>query len=186
MDSCPTALTGDDGDWYIEDGEAEFSAALTIAARKGDGPDIYAGPNSKVHFGGNVTKSATNPAGGGTAQPVLRCRCGAKVTQAAGSSFTLPAGSGNNATDYGASGAIDIETCCDVALGLLAGGNAIATNTAVRVKKASRLAHAGAAPTWGAAALDQGGNAAAAMPAAVTSDMAAGVPEDCWVLPGAA
>lgn len=186
MDSCPTALTGDDGDWYIEDGEAEFSGALTIAARKGDGPDIYAGPNAKVHFGGNITKSATNPSGGGTANAVIRARRGAKITQAVGSSFTLPAGSGNNTTDYGANGAIDIETCCDVALGLLAGGNAVATNTAVRVKKASRLAHAGAAPTWGAAALDLGGNAADEMPAAVTSDMAAGVPEDCWVLPGAA
>jgi len=186
MDTCPTALTGDDGDWYIEDGEAEFSAALTIAARAGGGPDIYVGANAKVHFAAGVTKSATNPSGGGTAQPVLQCRRGAKVTQAAGSTFTLPAGSGDNTTDYGANGAIDIETCCDVALGTLAGGNAVATNTAVRVKRASRLAHAGGAPTWGAAALDQGGNAATAMPAAVTSDMAAGVPEDCWVLPNSA
>ena len=186
MDACPTDLTGDDGDWYIDDGEVGFSAALTIAARKGDGPDIYCGPNSNVHFAAAVTKSATNPSGGGTAAPVLRVRRGATVTQAAGSAFTLPAGSGNNTTDYGANGAIDIETCCDVALGTLAGGNAIATNTAVRVKRASRLAHAGGAPTWGAAALDLGGNAAAAMPAAVTSDAAAGVPEDCWVLPGSA
>ncbi|MEN6369099.1 MAG: hypothetical protein ABFD77_05315, partial [Thermotogota bacterium] len=134
MDSCPTALTGDDGDWYIEDGEADFSAALTIAARAGGGPDIYVGANAKVHFAAGVTKSATNPSGGGTAQPVLQCRRGAKVTQAAGSTFTLPAGSGDNTTDYGANGAIDLETLCDVALGLLAGGNAIAANTAVRVK----------------------------------------------------
>ena len=186
MDTCPAALTGDDGDWYIDAGEADFNANLSIAARKGDGPDIYVASGSRVHFGGTVTKTATNPSGGGTAQSVLKGRRGAKVTMDATKAFTLPAGSGNNTTDYGANGAIDIETCCDVALGTLAGGNAIATNTAVRVKRASRLAHAGGAPTWGAAALNLGGNAAAAMPAAVTSDAAAGVPEDCWVLPGSA
>jgi len=184
MDACPTSLKGDDGDWYIEDGEAEFSAALTIAARKGDGPDIYVGPNAKVHFGGAVTKSATNPSEGGTAAPVLRARRGARITQAAGSAFTLPAGSGNNATDYGANGAIDIETDCHVSLGTMAGGNAAATGTAVRVKRGSQLAHAGAAPTWGAAALVLGGSAAQAMPANATSDLAAGTPENCWVLPG--
>jgi hypothetical protein len=69
----------------------------------------------------------------------------------------------------------------------LAGGNAAATNTAVRVKRASRLAHAGAAPTWGAQALDLGGAAALqAMPATPTSDSAAATPEDCRVLPGSA
>lgn len=178
-------LKGKHGFLNQTDGRVRLQGNYSQGALEGGGPDlsVFGG---WLNITGNVTKSATNPSGGGTAQPVLQCRRGAKVTQAAGSSFTLPAGSGNNATDYGANGAIDIETLCDVALGTLAGGNAIATNTAVRVKKASRLAHAGAAPTWGAAALDQGGNAADEMPAAVKSDMAAGVPEDCWVLPGSA
>ncbi len=187
VDSCPSALTGDDGDWYIDDGEVEFVGNLSIAARAGGGPDVYCGPNSRVYFAGTVTKSATNPSGGGTAQPVLKCRRGAKVTMDATKAFTLPAGSGNNTTDYGATGAIDISTCCDVALGTLAGGAAGAVGTICTIKRASRLAHAGAGPAWGGAPIVVGGNAAAPWPAAnPTSDAAAGVPEDCWVLPGSA
>lgn len=184
--SPSTSLQGKHGFLFMEGGDdATFAAAVTRGAEAG-GPDFDIGPNSRIHFAAAVTKSATNPSGGGTAAPVIRSR-GGKVTFAAGATFTLPAGSGNNTTDYGANGAIDLEGLVDAKFAALAGGNAAATGTAVRVKKGSRLAHSGAAPTWGAAALDLGGlPGAVAMPAAVLSDAGAVTPEDCWVMPGTA
>ncbi|MDD3983381.1 MAG: hypothetical protein PHU54_05480 [Candidatus Omnitrophica bacterium] len=173
-------LKGKHGFLSVVEGRAKLSG-YTHGALAGNGPDMYVEAGD-LYIAGNISKSAPNAIG----SSIIKARRGARINQVSTGTFTLPAGSGNNTTDYGANGAIDIETCCDVALGLLAGGNAVATNTAVRVKKASRLAHAGAAPTWGGAPLDIGGTGAVAMPAAALSDDAAGTPEDCWVLPGSA
>ncbi|MBN1774491.1 MAG: hypothetical protein JXB32_24740 [Deltaproteobacteria bacterium] len=179
-------LKGEHGFLNQTDGRVRLQGNYSQGALEGGGPDIYV-EKGTLTITGTVTKTATNPSGGGVAQPVLKCRRGAKVTMDAADAFTLPAGSGNNATDYGANGAIDIETCCDVALGTLAGGAAGAVGIAARVKRASRLAHAGAGAPWGGTPLDLGGSGAIAWPAAnPTSDAAAGVPEDCWVLPGSA
>jgi len=179
-------LKGKHGFLNQTDGRVRLQGNYSQGALEGGGPDIYV-EKGQLNITGTVTKSATNPSGGGTAQPVLKARRGAKVTMDPTKAFTLPAGSGNNLTDYGANGAIDVETCCDVALGTLAGGAAGAVGIAARVKRASRLAHAGGAPAWGGAPLDLGGSGAIAWPAAnPTSDAAAGVPEDCWVLPGSA
>ncbi len=186
FDGNPHAnLKGKHGFLAQTDGRVRLQGNYSAGALEGGGPDlsVFGG---WLNITGTVTKSATNPSGGGTAQPVLKVRRGGKVTMDATKAFTLPAGSGNNATDYGATGAIDISTCCDVSLGTLAGGAVGAVNTICTIKRASRLAHAGAAPAWGGAPIVVGGNAAAAWPADPVSDAAAGVPEDCWVLPASA
>lgn len=173
-------LKGKHGFLSVVDGKGKISGNYTHGAMDGAGPDIYVEAGD-LYIDGNIAKTAPNTVG----SSIVKARRGARVEQAAGRTFVLPAGSGNNATDYGAGGAIDAETDCSVALGTPSGGNAAATGTAVRVKKGSRLAHTGSAPSWGAAALDLGGAAAQAMPANPTSDLAAGTPENCWVLPGA-
>jgi len=53
-------LKGKHGDLRVPDGRAVQTAAATIAARGGSGPDCYVGNLGQVEFQDNVTKSAVN------------------------------------------------------------------------------------------------------------------------------
>lgn len=86
---------------------------------------------------------------------------------------------------YGALGAIHMHEDTSMTLGTLVepAGAANATGLAATILNHSTLLHTGGAVLLGVAPLQLGGNAAAAWPAASTSDLAAGVPQFCFILP---
>jgi len=87
---------------------------------------------------------------------------------------------------YGDYGFVHQHEGADVVLGTVAlsgAGAANANGIAGTLRNASRLMHTGGAVVLGTAPLKLGGAAAQAWPAAPTSDLAAGVPEGCWIYP---
>ena len=171
-------VRGQDGDLRIANGARGSVAAWNIPPNPGLGPDIFVGDNSSVHFLGNVVKTATNPSAAFAANSVLEaCRC-STVTQAPASNFTLPAGSGDHTTDYGANGALNFYRQTNVSLGVLTGAGGGTTNMACSIRTGSSLSHGGAGIA-GVTPIVIGGAAIAAWPGAVTTDIAAGIPELC-------
>lgn len=170
--------------WRIDGGRIEFGSTWTCGSSEGAAADCYVGPDGTVSFGGTVTKSATNPAGGGTAKPFLQVARGGRAVQVTGGNFTLPAGSGDYPTDYGADGAIVAKGGLpDLRLGNLTGGTGATTGIGCTVKNGARLAHNGAGLS-GVAPLDLGGlPAPIPWPAAAQTDAGAVIPQDCIVIP---
>ncbi len=136
-------LKGKDGFLRLDNCIVQTAAAMTRAAEEGRGPDLYV-RSAKLYLGASFTKSATNPSGGGTKNLVLDVSGVSEIEQISGK-FTLPAGSGANATDYDATyGAIRIRDSSRVRLGTFTGCGAGTTGVGCTIEKGGHLIHAGA------------------------------------------
>lgn len=180
--ACDNKLSGGNCDVNASESRVEMWGAWNIGSRSGLEPDIFL-DNSELRLGGNFTKTAINAAGGGVANSVIVARNHSVITQLETASFTLPAATANWTTDYGGAGALFLGQLVQARLGTLTGGAGGATNVGCTLAIQSSLTHRGAGLT-GVGPLSLGGTGAIPWPAAYTSDLAAGVPQNCWVFPG--
>jgi hypothetical protein len=148
----------------------------------GGGADFYV-KGGRIHFAGGVTKQKVNPTVGGTPQPILQMEDGGWATQpdGMGGVFQVDEGAGDYVVAYGANGAIYLTDNSEARLAGLTSGGA-ATSVGCTIQNGSKLCHSGVGLT-GAGPLKLGGNAAAAWSAAPASDLAAGVPQFCFIIP---
>jgi hypothetical protein len=158
-----------------------FTANSTITASEGGGglPDVYV-EGGDLYLTGNFNKGATNVSGGGTAAPLLKA-VNSRIHQQAGT-MTIATPTADWATDYGAEGAIYLTGLTNAQVGTLTGGAGGTTGVGCHVRKGAKLLHGGAGLS-GVGPLILGGLAAGAWPGAMTTDLAAGVPELCMVGP---
>lgn len=129
----------------------------------------------------------------GTGNTFIECGRGGHVVQSAGMNFSIKEPEVDPVTTfqdwddygYGALGAIYMHEDTSMTLGTLVepAGVATATGLAATILNHSTLLHTGGAVLLGVAPLQLGGAAAAAWPAASASDLAAGVPQFCFILP---
>ena len=162
------------GQIFEDDGTVRVIGATTLGALPGGGPDIEGANGGEIRFEADFVKSAVNTA----ASKILKLSYGTKMEQDAAKVFTLPAGSGNHTTDYGAEGAIEIMDA-EARLGPLTGGQGGSTGVACTLRHGGRLTHAGAGVS-GTAPLKLGASAASAWPTAPDSELS----EDCSISPG--
>lgn len=177
-DSC-AAIDGKHGRLWNPGGKLRTTSAATVGAGVVAGPDIYIGPGASLHLGGDYIKSAVNTG----ASPVLVAVNPLSITQLAGAAFTLftpPGAPGDWPTSYGVTGAIDMTGNVRARLGILTGGAGATTGVACTLHNNAQLIHEGVGLS-GVTPMQLGAAALGAWPGAITSDLAAGVPENCWL-----